>query len=480
MPPLLLVAFALVATLAAVIVRRRFFHPLSAFPGPFWASATANYRTWYYLKGNQHLHHRKLHEKYGPIVRYAPDALIFADYKSLPYIYHLKADKTKFYDSHLGETPTVFSQKTHASHVHARRRLSFAYSMGNIKLLEPSIKDLIHDWRRGLESQIGTPIDLASYVHWLAYDVVGLVAFGRPFGFIDSWSDVRDLIAASSKPSFFLEMLNLQPQLSWFARNTSLGRRLLLPKPSDRSGVGPLMAERDEMWTSFEIEGGTERSEACLLRRMITNRSSGKSSFDDEDIRSELLIAILAGAGTTSNALTSALINVAANKSCSARLAAEIDTAAALASSSEPTHNTISRLPHLSSCIREAFRYSSAGTQFPRIVSADSCDFGGQRIPPGTHVSSSTYIISRSTELYGERVDEFWPERWLEADADAETRKRWNSFEFRFGFGARTCLGKNLVEVELCNAVFEVFRNFEVDVVDKDKNIVTLKSRRST
>lgn len=46
-------------------LRRRYFHPLSKFPGPFWASTTSLYQCWVYVRGDEHLVHRKLHEEYG-------------------------------------------------------------------------------------------------------------------------------------------------------------------------------------------------------------------------------------------------------------------------------------------------------------------------------------------------------------------------------------------------------------------------------
>lgn len=47
------------------VVWYRCFHPLSKFPGPFWASVTRLYITYYNLKGTEHQHLLELHRKYG-------------------------------------------------------------------------------------------------------------------------------------------------------------------------------------------------------------------------------------------------------------------------------------------------------------------------------------------------------------------------------------------------------------------------------
>ena len=43
----------------------RVFHALSEFPGPFWASVTRLYITFYNLKETEHEHMLDLHRKYG-------------------------------------------------------------------------------------------------------------------------------------------------------------------------------------------------------------------------------------------------------------------------------------------------------------------------------------------------------------------------------------------------------------------------------
>lgn len=77
---------------------------------------------------------------------------------------------------------------------------------------------------------------------WLAYDVISGVAFGESIGFVKDRKDVRNLIKNFSDVSKFLEILALLPELSWLARNTRLGRKAFMAKPTDKSGVGVVMA----------------------------------------------------------------------------------------------------------------------------------------------------------------------------------------------------------------------------------------------
>jgi hypothetical protein len=47
------------------IVYYRFFHPLSNFPGPFWASVTRLWIAYYNMRGDEYLKEHELHKKYG-------------------------------------------------------------------------------------------------------------------------------------------------------------------------------------------------------------------------------------------------------------------------------------------------------------------------------------------------------------------------------------------------------------------------------
>lgn len=129
-------------------ISRRFFSPLSRFPGPFWGSITHLYSFFIGLSGKEHIVHYELHKKYGrclvrvrsrqdvcgrdvlialgfigPIVRYKPDLLVISDPTVLPVIYYRYADKTDFYIHTRGVT-TAFTSLKHADHVITRRNIA--------------------------------------------------------------------------------------------------------------------------------------------------------------------------------------------------------------------------------------------------------------------------------------------------------------------------------------------------------------------
>lgn len=61
----------------------------------------------------------------GPIIRYQPDFLLFADPKVVPVIYNRHADKTEHNRQDIpGEAPAVVSIIGHKEHAASRRRIA--------------------------------------------------------------------------------------------------------------------------------------------------------------------------------------------------------------------------------------------------------------------------------------------------------------------------------------------------------------------
>lgn len=130
------------------IIHYRFFHPLSQFPGPFWASVTRLWILYHSVKGDEVAVFEKLHKKHGslltwsnlficprcetlglelmcvegPVVRVTPTLMIVNDPTRLPDIYHRQANKSKFYlNGMFGKTESVFNIRDWRQHAHFRK-----------------------------------------------------------------------------------------------------------------------------------------------------------------------------------------------------------------------------------------------------------------------------------------------------------------------------------------------------------------------
>ena len=106
-------------------IYNRYFHPLRNFPGPFWGSVSDFSKLWILHTKQAHTLGLKYHEKYGPVVRAAPNLLAVNDPLLLPQIYHRRVDKTDVYTTGvLGELAPPFQTIKHEDHAAKRKRVA--------------------------------------------------------------------------------------------------------------------------------------------------------------------------------------------------------------------------------------------------------------------------------------------------------------------------------------------------------------------
>ena len=108
----------------------RYFHPLRRFPGPFWGSVSDFFKLWILHTKQAHTLGLDYHEKYGPVVRAAPNLLAVNDPLLLSQIYHRKVDKTDVYTTGvLGDLAPPFQTIKHEEQAAKRKRVANSVSL---------------------------------------------------------------------------------------------------------------------------------------------------------------------------------------------------------------------------------------------------------------------------------------------------------------------------------------------------------------
>lgn len=140
-----------------------------------------------------------------------------------------------------------------------------------------------------------------------------------------------------------------------------------------------------------------------------------------------------------------------------------------------PKWKETSKLPYLGAVIKEAMRiHSPVGLILERVVPEGGVTICGQYLPEGTIVGCNPAVIGHSKKIYGQDycVDQFWPERWLEAD---ETLKaQMDRCFMAFGSGKRTCIGKNISLLEIHKLVPLLLTKFKVRLLTFPPSLETL------
>ncbi|KAL8601968.1 hypothetical protein ACOMHN_008460 [Nucella lapillus] len=128
--------------------------------------------------------------------------------------------------------------------------------------------------------------------------------------------------------------------------------------------------------------------------------------------------------------------------------------------------NNRDRFPYTHATLIETLRLASVTpSSLPHVASEDVVieDFG---IPTGVIVVANIFSLHRDPRFYGQKVEEFRPERHLAEEEDGR-RVVVQPRSFRpFGVGERLCLGHNMAQVELFVFLARLVAAFRFRAVD--------------
>ncbi|KAL2022359.1 hypothetical protein VTK56DRAFT_5426 [Thermocarpiscus australiensis] len=435
---------------------------LRRIPAPF----PAQFTNWWLLlvcrRGHRYETVDKVHKKLGPVVRIQPNHVSINDDEAIPVIYgHGNGFlKSSFYDAFVSIQRGLFNTRDRAEHSRKRKIVSHTFSVKSIAQFEPYIHSNLELFIRQLDSLIerSTSPDGAAYVdclHWfnyLAFDVIGDLAFGAPFGMLSAGADMAEVRASPESPPIYapaIEILNRRgevsatlgtlPELKPFAK--------YLPDPFFSKGLHAVenLAGIAIARVKARLENPPEAHRKDLLQRLMEGRDEKGEPLGRQELTAEALTQLIAGSDTTSNSSCALLYHAVRTPGVMQKLQAELD-AAVPAGVDVPSFDMVRDLPYLSAVVNETLRFhSTSGIGLPRQVPPDSpgVRLHGYYFPPGTVLSVPTYSIHHSKEIWGEDADEFRPERW-----ERLTPRQKNAF-IPFSHGPRACVGRNVAEMEM-------------------------------
>lgn len=148
-PVLILIGLAAwLSYVLCIIIYRLFFHELSRYPGPWLAHVTRLRFSLYNLRGQHIYDTKRLHEKYGEVVRVAPDELSYTAtpaWKDVqghrPGRGELEKDHV-FFDA-ISAGPTALPALKKKRHGEIRRLVSHSFSALALKDQEPVIQGYV-------------------------------------------------------------------------------------------------------------------------------------------------------------------------------------------------------------------------------------------------------------------------------------------------------------------------------------------------
>ncbi|KPA35165.1 isotrichodermin c-15 hydroxylase, partial [Fusarium langsethiae] len=164
-----------------------FFHPLASVPGPkLYAISPIPY--YYHLyQGTWVRTITRLHEQYGPAVRFAPADVSFITADAVKTIYG-HGGKTFEKDLRIyrqGRPVRSIITSDHENHRRMRRQLSHAFSMKALRAQDKILNHYVDLFIAGLTKRAGTEIDMVAWYNFATFDLIGHLAMGQPFGCLE-------------------------------------------------------------------------------------------------------------------------------------------------------------------------------------------------------------------------------------------------------------------------------------------------------
>ncbi|CAE6424331.1 unnamed protein product [Rhizoctonia solani] len=437
----------------------------------------------------------ELHKKYGKFVRLAPNHISIADPEALQIVYaHGNGTlKTEFYDAFVSIRRGLFNTRDRTEHTRrlvasasSSRTYSASKTCWHSNLTsEDTFASSVHNgtnvvrWlqrvktvpigkletdRHGLiayrasprlyyhpNQETHRPIDF----NYLAFDIIGDLAFGSPFGMIAAQRDSAPMLehvegqdSKSAKRTVkhvpAIKILNergdyaaslgvIPPwwrpwakRVPWYARGNEAVQclaGLAIAAVAKRLEEG-LPDEEDEEEEGQEEELKTKKKRTDLLEKLLQGKDENGAPMGREELTAEALTQLIAGSDTTSNSSCAITYYLAANPDKQRKLQAELDEH--LSPSTMPTPATsfekVKSLPYLNACINEGLRlHATSAMGLPRVIPPGTVlEVCGEKFGPGSVLSVPSFTIHRDQDVWGEDVEAFRPERWLEAGADVQ------------------------------------------------------------
>ncbi|RAH75643.1 cytochrome P450 [Aspergillus aculeatinus CBS 121060] len=443
-------------------IYRLYLHPLKKIPGPKLAAISHLYEFYYdIIKGGQFIYEiQRMHNQYGPIVRINPREVHVIDPEFYDEIYasgSRKRDKDARFVPTFTLPTSMIATVGHDHHRFRRGILANYFSRRSALELVPLVEERVLKLMDRLDGfrQSQRVVRLDDAFAGFAADVITLHSYGQRFGFLEDKNfrcnirqAVGEITVLSHYNRFFPRVVQVIEQLplwllSWL-----------------QPGKSSLYDLQRTVYAQSQESIAKRASGSELRRSVFTSLTDPKVPPHErtpQRLKYEGFLVLAAGTETTGRVLTIAAFHLAHSPEICDRLRDELKQVMPTPQSAVGFPE-LEKLAYLTAVINEALRLASPLTiRLPRTAPDETLKYKHHVIPPGTPMSSSSYLMHRNVTIFPD-PERFDPERWLDG---SEQDRRLTRYLSPFTRGSRMCLGINLAYVELYLAIAHLVRRFD-------------------
>ncbi|KAF2474421.1 cytochrome P450 [Lindgomyces ingoldianus] len=461
----------------AVAIYRLTFHPLARYPGPWYAAISEISNIYSCLNGERHLQFKSWHDRYGSVVRYAPNRLSFCDKDAIQDIYGVRSNtqKSRVYGgfNHIFKASASLTCIDRSQHSFKRKILNVALQPIKLKNFE---KHVLRNLKIFIDNVLtdasgaewSRPRNLSEIIQFLFTDIMGDMMFSQ------NWN-----VQTSDSKRWILDILILGTSGLHAAGHMILALKLnldmfLVPKTmaATRRFLAIARSQCEEHIRKDRTYG--EHADLFSLFIQASNINDPKSdrqsyAFTMDDLVAETGILIIAGADTTATTVTATLYYLLQNPEILQQVQSEVDEAFSRIKKlglEFETSEGLSSCQLLRACTEETMRLSPpvAGLLPREVLQGGLLIANRWSVPAGVDVGVPVYAIHHN-EKYWESPHHFDPMRWIE-----RYRKDCRHTFMPFGVGRTGCVGKQLAYNEISLVLARILWTYDLEMMPSSQS----------
>ncbi|KXS15601.1 cytochrome P450 [Gonapodya prolifera JEL478] len=236
-------------------------------------------------------------------------------------------------------------------------------------------------------------------------------------------------------------------------------------KTMDDFAADVVREKRAKMAEASKAGRSVGELEVDLLDYFMKNKNEDGSELSTKQLRDIVMNFIIAGRDTTAQTLSWCFWRLAQHPEVYAKLREEAFRV--LGRDGTSTYSDFKNLKYTNAVFNEVLRLHPNVPSSSKLATRDEILPGTKtRVAKGQRVFWSSYVMGRSTKIWGPDALEFRPERWLDKDGNLlrENQYKWPVFNA----GPRICLGMNMATQEGVVFLSTLIRQFDFELVNED------------
>ncbi|KAM6480632.1 cytochrome P450 [Trichoderma sp. SZMC 28011] len=418
----------------SIAVYRLFFHRLRRFPGPLAAKLTKFYGPYKARGGKSHIHFVELFEKYGDVVRTAPNELIVLSTDAQQKVFGVGTRCSKENTSYESVAYKGFQNLEAATNreEHRKRRQIWdkAFSTKALESYETYARETVYEWLGKLASLQGQPVNTSLYSLLIPFENMGRMGFSINFGSIQK-----------GKEDIMLHYL--EETLSMIAKLGTMWWPIALINAIGGSGDHIEFEKLACRMVDQREKQADDENEDIMKYILQDHHLKAPKGFHHHDLLyADAQVIMVAGTDTIGATLSFAFYHLARDPALRQKLLTELEPLYGRTLTGEFSNHDLSDAdaPYLNAIINETMRLDNPTcSNGGRLTPPEGLEVDGVFIPGEVVIYTPTHAIQRSAKYFKD-PNNFIPERWT-TRPDLIIDKR---AYLPFSCGSHSCVGKKV------------------------------------